>query len=66
MSYAMWPLAFMMGVPQEDCLTVGLLIGTSLRTERTRTEGRWSRWNCRKGCWSLPVIWSYAYVFRLL
>ncbi|CAK9117481.1 unnamed protein product [Durusdinium trenchii] len=27
MSYAMWPLAFMMGVPQEDCLTVGLLIG---------------------------------------
>ena len=23
----MWPLAFMMGVPQEDCLKVGLLIG---------------------------------------
>ena len=27
MSYIMWPLAFMMGVPQEDCLKVGLLIG---------------------------------------
>lgn len=27
MSYVMWPLAFMMGVPQQDCLKVGLLIG---------------------------------------
>ena len=28
LSYAMWPLAFLMGVPQQDCLKVGLLIGS--------------------------------------
>jgi hypothetical protein len=39
MSYVMWPLAFMMGVPQQDCLKVGLLIGTSPRHGKLALNG---------------------------